>query len=51
MKRYDVFILVAYIHSFVYISNGVVTMGYVHVAFITFFRDHVTTGDSNDPSP
>ena len=30
------FILVAWIHCFVYISNGVVTRGYIHLVFIFF---------------
>ena len=30
------FILVAWIHCFVYISNGVVTRGYIHLVFIIF---------------
>ena len=32
MKWYKVFILVAWTHSFVYISNGVVTRGDIHLA-------------------
>ena len=31
MKWYNMFILVAWIHCFVYISNGVVTRGYIHL--------------------
>ena len=31
---YNVFILVAWIHCFVYISNSVVTRGYIHFVFI-----------------
>ena len=36
MKWYKVLILVAWIHCFVYISNGVVTRGYIHWVFINF---------------
>ena len=31
------FILVAWIHCFVYISNDVVTRGYIHLVFMIFF--------------
>ena len=39
MKWYKVFILVAWIHCFVYISNGVVTRGcnFIHLVFIISF--------------
>ena len=36
MKYYNMFILVVWIHCFVYISNGVVTSGYIHFVFIIF---------------
>ena len=36
MKWYNVFILVAWMHCFVYISNGVVTGWYIHLVFIVF---------------
>ena len=32
------FILDAWIHSFVYISHDVVTRGYIHLVFIIFIR-------------
>ena len=39
------FILVAWLHCFVYISNDVVTRGYIHLVFIIFrLREHGTTG-------
>ena len=39
------FILVAWIHCFVYISNPAVTRGYIHFVLHNFcFREHVTTG-------
>ena len=45
MKWGKVFILVACIYCCVYISNGVVTRGYIHFVFKIFiFREHVTTG-------
>ena len=37
MKWYNVFILVAWIHCFAYISNGIVTRGYIPFVFIIFF--------------
>ena len=36
MKWYNVIILVAWMHCFVYISNGVVTGWYIHLVFIVF---------------
>ena len=36
MKKYKVFILFAWIHCFVYISNGVATRVYIHLVFIIF---------------
>ena len=33
------FILVAWIHCFVFISNGVVTRGYIHFVFIIFILE------------
>ena len=36
MKWCKVFILVAWIHCFVYISRGVVTRWYIHYVFIIF---------------
>ena len=39
------FISVAWIHCFVFISNDVVTRGYIHLVFIiSFVGKHVTTG-------
>ena len=35
MKKYIVFILVAWIHYFVYISKGLVTRGYIHFVFMS----------------
>ena len=39
MKWYKVFILVAWIHCFVYISNGGVTRGYIHLVAIIFILE------------
>ena len=33
------FILAAWIHCFAYISNGVVTRGYIHLVFIIFILE------------
>ena len=40
------FILVAWMHSFVNISNGVATMVYLFCVHNFRFRDHVTTGST-----
>ena len=39
MKWYIVFILVAWMHCFVYSSNGEVARGYIHFVFIIFILE------------
>ena len=41
MKLYKVFTVVAWIDCFVYISNGAVNRGYIHLVFIIFILDRM----------
>ena len=41
MKKYNVFILVAWIHCFVYVSKGLVTRGYIHFMVLIFILERM----------